>query len=205
MKRFSCVLLSLLMMLSLVACSNNSSNTQAEDDSTTKPNNEDNANDADIQGLEVDEKLFDVKVTIPADFLEDATQEDLNESVAGNEGIKSVVLNADGSATYTMTKDAHAEMLKELKGEIDAGLEEIVADTDYTFTKIEHNDDYTKFTVTTDATELNLNDSFAALAFYMFGGMYGAFSGSTPDNIQVDFVNASTGEVISSSNSKDME
>lgn len=38
----------------------------------------------------------------------------------------------------------------------------------------------------------------------MYGGMYNVFNGTTVDNVHVDFVNADTGEIISSSDSKDM-
>ena len=73
------------------------------------------------------------------------------------------------------------------------------------FIKIEHSDDYTYFTVTTASKEPDLYDSFATIALYMFGGMYGAFAGNIPDNIQVDFVNEAIGNIITSANSKDME
>ncbi len=38
----------------------------------------------------------------------------------------------------------------------------------------------------------------------MYGGMYGVFSGEKPENVHVEFVNADSGEVISSGDSKDM-
>ena len=38
----------------------------------------------------------------------------------------------------------------------------------------------------------------------MYGGMYNIFNGITVDNIQVDFVNAETGEIINSANSAEM-
>ena len=42
------------------------------------------------------------------------------------------------------------------------------------------------------------------MALYMYGGMYGIFAGEKVDNVQVDFVNADSGEIISTGNSKDM-
>ena len=43
-----------------------------------------------------------------------------------------------------------------------------------------------------------------ALSLYMYGGMYAIFSGDEVDNIHVDYVNAASGEIISSADSKDM-
>ena len=42
------------------------------------------------------------------------------------------------------------------------------------------------------------------MSFYMFGGLYHIFNGTTVDNIHVDYVNADSGEVISSADSSDM-
>ena len=147
----------------------------------------------------------DVEITVPASFIgEDATQESLEESVSDTKGIKSVVLNEDGSATYKMSKAAHEEMLSGIAETIDTGLKEMVDGEDYSFTKIDHNADYTSFTVETEAEELGFADSFSTMAFYMYGGMYAAFSGKEVDNIHIDFVNATTKEVIKAADSKDM-
>ena len=70
--------------------------------------------------------------------------------------------------------------------------------------KVEANDDYTSFTVTVKGNEVSMMDSMSVLGLYMAGGMYAAFNGTTVDNIHVDFVSDSTGDVISSANSKDM-
>ena len=64
--------------------------------------------------------------------------------------------------------------------------------------------DFTSFTVTTTSTELSINESFSVMAFYMYGGMYNTFNGAPVDNAHVDFVNAESGEIINSSDSKDM-
>ena len=47
-------------------------------------------------------------------------------------------------------------------------------------------------------------ESFSVLGFYMYGGMYNIFNGTAVDNVSVKFINADTGEVISTTNSKDM-
>ena len=157
-----------------------------------------------IGDVDVDKGLFNVTLTIPKDFVGDTTQEKLDESVKEN-GYKSATLNSDGSVTYVMTKAQHEEMLEGIRESLDQSLSEMIGSSDYpNITNVEHNDDYTSFTITTKNAEPDLSESFSVMAIYMYGGMYGIFSGEEVDNVHVDFKNADTGEIIGSSNSEDM-
>ncbi len=157
-----------------------------------------------IGDVDVDKGLFNVTLTIPKDFVGDTTQEKLDESVKEN-GYKSATLNSDGSVTYVMTKAQHEEMLEGIRESLDQSLSEMIGSSDYpNITNVEHNDDYTSFTITTKNAEPDLSESFSVMAIYMYGGMYGIFSGEEVDNVHVDFRNADTGEIIGSSNSEDM-
>lgn len=156
-----------------------------------------------VGDIEVEDNLFDVTITLPADFSEGVTQESLDASTQLGK-FHSAVLNADGTVTYTMSKTQHKKMLQEMSDSIRQSLSEMIQSADYpNITGIEANDDFTQFKVTTTSTELSLNESFSVMAFYMQGGYYGAFSGNKPDNIHVDFINTNTGAVISSADSKD--
>lgn len=157
-----------------------------------------------LADVEVEKELFDVTITVPADYMEGATQEDL-DAKATEIGYK-VTLNDDGSATYVMTKKQHKDMMDGIAASIKSSLNEMVGSEDYpNITGISANDDFTVFTITTKNTEPDMNESFAVMALYMYGGMYHIFNGTTVDNIHVDYVNADSGEVISSADSKDME
>lgn len=152
--------------------------------------------------VEVEKELFDVNITVPAEYVDGATQEELDASAA-EIGYK-VVLNEDGSATYTMTKSQHRKLMAEMSNSINESLAEMVGSEDYpNITDISANSDFTEFTVTTKNTEPDLAESFAVMGFYLYGGMYHIFNGTTVDNIHVDYVNADSGEVISSSDSSD--
>lgn len=157
--------------------------------------------------IQVEKQLFDVALTLPVDYVEDGTtQEQLEEEIKSNNGIKSVKLNEDGSVTYKMTKKAHQEMMQSMADSIDEAMKEIVDSEDCPdFVDVAANEDYTVFTVSASSNELTLSEEFSVLAFYFYGGLYGAYSGETPENIHVDFVNAETGEVIESSDSAEME
>lgn len=158
-----------------------------------------------IGDIEVDENLFSVELTIPAEYVGETTQEEL-DATAKEKGFKLAALNEDGSATYIMTKVQHQEMMDEITISINESLAELIGSEEYpSFTNIEANEDFSVFTITTTSTELDLTESFSVVMFYMYGGMYNIFNGTPVDNVHVDFVNTETGEVISSADSSDTE
>ncbi len=154
-------------------------------------------------GVEVDEGLFNVTLTIPAEFAEDMTQDELDAEVADGE-VKSAKLNEDGSVTLEMSKKQHDEMMSGLADSFQETFDGMINDEGTNFVSIDYNDDFTEFTVVTTSTELNLTESFSSLALYFAGGMYNAFAGNPVDNICVKFVNQTSGEVIEEANSRDM-
>lgn len=157
-----------------------------------------------IADIEVDKDLFDVTITIPKDYIGELTQAELDDT-SEEKGYKSATLNSDGSATFVMTKDQHKELLKGVAETIDEALADMVGSDDFpNITSVKANDDYTNFTVTTTSTELSLAESFSVIAYYTYGGMYAIYAGNSVDNIHVDFVNADTGNIIESGDSKDL-
>lgn len=209
------LLLFLVGTLQLSACGSDNATDQSETTNTKtnvengtdkSPETEPSVENVDVIGdIDVDKGIFDVVLTIPSDFVGEKTQEDL-DNLANELGFKSIVLHEDGSATYTMTKKQHKQILSEYKDQIDTSLNEMIGSDDYpNFIKIEPNDNYTEFTVTTKSTELDLAESFSVLSFYLYGGLYSSFSGEKIDNISVTFVNADSGEIIETANSSDME
>lgn len=201
-------------LLLLSACGNNEKNSDttstedslesSADSSIAETETTEELSDIEAIGdIEVDENLFSVELTIPADFVGETTQEEL-DSIATEKGFKSIVLHDDGSATYTMTKAQHKEMMDEMADSINSSLAEMVGSENYpNFTGIKTNDNFTEFTITTKSTELDMSESFSVITFYMYGGMYNIFNGTPVDNVSVTFINADSGEVISSSNSAD--
>ena len=202
--------LALLLVLSLAGCGSSepqtSATTQAATDSTTSTETTTGFEDLEAIGeLEVDQNLFTVEITVPADFLgEGITQESLDADVAASNYI-SAKLNDDGSVTYVMNKAVHDEMMVGVRDTIQQALDEMVGSEEFpSFTKVEANDDFTQFTIETTSTELGLVESFSVLGFYMFGGMYHAFNGTQVDDIAVTFINADTGDTVGEAHSSDM-
>lgn len=208
--RIIALTLALLLVLSLAGCGSSepqtSATTQAATNSTTSTETTTGFEDLEAIGeLEVDQNLFTVEITVPADFLgEGITQESLDADVAASNYI-SAKLNDDGSVTYVMTKAVHDEMMVGVRDNIQQALDEMVGSEEFpSFTKVEANDDFTQFTIETTSTELGLVESFSVLGFYMFGGMYHAFNGTQVDDIAVSFINADTGDTVGEAHSSDM-
>lgn len=202
-KRIVLLLITCALSFNLVACGNGNINAESQ---KTAANSEESLDDLGPSGeFEVDEGLFNVKLTIPADFIGETTQEELDE-VCKEEGLKSIILNDDGSATYTMTKKQHKALLEELRENINTTLDEMPGSEDYpNITRIEANDNFTEFKVTTKNTELDFAETFSIITFYFCGGMYNAYSGDEIEDISVTFVNSDSGEIIDTFNSSDIE
>lgn len=211
-KRILIFLLTICCTLSFSSCGNKEDSTtkQTTENSTeSTPSTASDASSTDsleaIGNVDVDENLIDVTITIPSDIIGEVTQEELDESTK-NKGYKSATLNEDGSVTYVMTKKQHKELLSVISEEIDKGTSELVgSDTLPDVTSITANDNYTLFTITTKNSETSISEVYSVATFYSFGGMYSAFSGEDIDNIHVDFINAESGELIESYDSKDLE
>ena len=161
-------------------------------------------------GIDVDKGLLNVEITIPAETAEyygfNFESQEEADAYAKEQGFKSATLGDDGSVTIVMSKSQHKKTMEGLSQKIDEALQEMIGSEDYpNITAVEHNDNYTSFTVTTKSEELGFNESFSVLAFYIYGGMYNSFNGTPADNIHVDFINEASGEVIDSFDSKNMD
>lgn len=212
MKKLLCLLLSLSLLL--CACGPKAPDPSASKDDPPQTANQsdeesktqdDDLGLASIGDVDVDAGLFNVTITVPADFLDEGvTQENLDEQ-AKEKGFKSITLNDDGSATYVMTKAQHEEMMDEIRQSIDGSLLEMASSEDYpSVVSIDANEDYTEYKITVNAEEVGLQESFLVLSLYVFGGMYHVFNGTEPGNINVQYVNETTGAVIQEANSDDM-
>ena len=145
-------------------------------------------------------------ITFPADFASDITQEEIDQQVADGK-VHSGQINEDGSVTYVMSKDQHKAIVDGISESIQSSLDDMIGTDDYpNFTSIDHNADYTSFTVktTTKPGETAISDSMSVLVFSTCGQTYGIVSGDIPENIHVDFVNADSGELVTSWDSENM-
>lgn len=197
MKKTIFFALSIIICLSLVGCGGSSNDTQQ--------NIEEDSKSEETQSIEVDEGLLNVEITVPPDFLEEGTTQETLDETAKEEGIKSITLNDDGSATYIMSKSKHDEMMAGIRESIDESMAEMIDPETYpTFVEVTSNDDYTHFTVKLSSNEVGLSESISVLGFYMLGGLYNAFNGTPVDDVTVSFVNADTSDIIQEAHSSEM-
>ena len=219
MKKQLSLTLAAIMLAGLTACgtstpaasSEATAPASSESEATAEEPSADSELDATVDEAEqalidVDKGLFDVTITFPADFATDITQEEIDQQVADGK-VHSGQINEDGSVTYVMSKDQHKAIVDGISESIQSTLDGMVGTEDYpNFTAIDHNEDYTSFTVktTTKPGETAISDSMSVLIFATCGQTYGIVSGDIPENIHVDFVNADSGELVTSWDSENM-
>ena len=225
MRKTALLIATALLTAALTACSgnggtsattsNSASNAEQQTATASATTSEDKTQGASQastgdSGIDVDKGLLNVEITIPAETAEyygfNFESQEEADAYAKEQGFKSATLGDDGSVTIVMSKSQHKKTMEGLSQKIDEALQEMIGSEDYpNITAVEHNDNYTSFTVTTKSEELGFNESFSVLAFYIYGGMYNSFNGTPADNIHVDFINEASGEVIDSFDSKNMD
>lgn len=161
----------------------------------------------DAANIESDKNLTNIEVTLPAS-VDDITDEEIEE-LKKEDGYISITRNEDNSITYVMTKAKQKELLEKLESRFDEFAQTYPGSENFpNVTKLEVNGDFSKFTITTTATtkdEISLTESLLATTFYSFGGAYRGYSCESDTSVTVEYVCDSTGEVIASGNSNDIE
>jgi hypothetical protein len=154
------------------------------------------------QGVEVDQNLLSVDVTIPASFYEDnpQTQEELQKNSDDND-LGKATLNEDGSVTLRMSKAQHSKFLEEMKVGFDEIIQQTVNDQPEIFSEISYNNDVTKFVVVVDKDKFkdDFGAGFIGFALAFQGMFYQAFNGNTDPQVLIDYKDQETGEVFDTS------
>ncbi|MGA4515671.1 hypothetical protein ACPA0F_00190 [Solibacillus silvestris] len=149
------------------------------------------------QSLAVDKGLLNVELTLPAEFFEDETPEEI-EAAAKEKGVKEVKVNPDGSVYYKMSKSAHKKMMKEMEESIVSTVDDLVNGEDFkSFKEISYNKDFTEFDVTVDTASFeNSFDAFGLMGLAYVSMFYSAFDGKSSDDIKtkVNLIDEKTGE-----------
>ena len=222
MKKFY-LLISLVCSMMLVACGLQSDTVETQEENDTKQESIESSepiestvslessesSDLDSNSSiedteEEEEEIFDVEITVSKEISGERTQEELDK-FKEKRGLKSATLNPDGSVTYVMTEKQHNEMMLDIKYEIvDSMVAKKVSNENPNIVSVEYNEDYTKFTVTTKSNELSIDDGKSALDYIIYGETYNAYNGTPVDNIEIEWICESTGEVYRTLNSRDL-
>jgi PBP1b-binding outer membrane lipoprotein LpoB len=171
------LLILLLTITLLAACSSDETNNKESSKQDTSKKNE---------SVEVDKKLFNVEVTLPASMFEGESIEDIKNAAKEND-IKEVTENDDGSITYKMSKDVHKKLMEEISTSIKETVEETKTSEDFVSIKdITYNKSFSEFTMLVDKeTYENSMDGFATMALGMTGMLYQMYDGATEDEYSV--------------------
>ncbi len=119
---------------------------------------------------------------------------------SGDEGVKKVTENADGTLTFTVSedlierfKDATLEDTEQLIDELTGDKESYPA-----FYAIDYNDELTEFTVAVDDLEFQEIDEDYATALFPYGNLYQLFDEVADENLRttIYFINKDTDEEI---------
>ena len=128
------------------------------------------------------------------------------DEIRDRNGYESAVLEEDGSLVIVMSRSQFDEMIREFKENVDKGISEIInAGGNSSIEKIEYNDDYSVFTVTVSDEELGIIERQAADELIMYGTLYHVYTGNDVDQIRVDYISASSGEIIETADSGDLD
>lgn len=92
------------------------------------------------------------------------------------EGIQ-YTINEDGSADLVMPKSKHTELLAELQKDLEKSMADIVAEETNSFVKIEHNEEFTEFSIYVDPAKYSFLDSFYSMVFVIVGAGYQEYNG----------------------------
>ena len=195
MKRIISIIVILVLITSLIGCGKNEE----------KPSDNSNSikGEEDTTGVKVDEGLLQSKITVPATFFEN-TSEDEIKVAAEEAGYKSYKINSDGSVTYTMSKEKHKELLEEYGIGIQEFIDDLLNGDEETkvetFSDIEYKDDYSEFNIYVDSEAYTIFDMMYAMGFYIQGGYYQIFQGISSEDIDVvvNFIDNVSGDVIES-------
>ena len=146
-----------------------------------------------------------VTIVIPTVYEDVETQQEADE-IRDRNGYESAVLEEDGSLVIVMSRSQFDEMIREFKENVDKGISEIInAGGNSSIEKIEYNDDYSVFTVTVSDEELGIIERQAADELIMYGTLYHVYTGNDVDQIRVDYISASSGEIIETADSGDLD
>jgi hypothetical protein len=138
-----------------------------------------------------------IALTIPSSYVYGASQENLDQ-LAKESSYESIVLNDDGSATYTITKEQHAAMLSDLATGINEKLAALPDSDSYDdIASVEANEDFTEFCVTLSGSSIDFDESMSVMVLKMYAVMYHAFDGVTDEVVTISYYNKS-GELVAS-------
>jgi hypothetical protein len=199
---FKQIALGSAFVLLLAGCSNPSESQEPDEDagmSSSSQSDTDEAENGENQAVEVDEGLFEMEVTVSADFLGELTEEEIASNAEDAE-FSDYAINPDGSVTYKMSRAVYEAALQEMKTGLDESIQESIEEYPDVIRSITYNSAVTEFEVLVDraAYEADFGIGFIAFSFGIGGLFYQMFEGVPEDEqeVLIEYVDEATEGVI---------
>lgn len=196
-KLLSIALAFALIMAMLSGCSAENAPVTADPTETVAQSVTETTSPTEAQGIETDENLFTVTITLPASMYEgeDMTSFDFDAYIEEN-GFIDAYQNEDGSVSIIMSKAKHKELLKETAASLENDFAAFVNATDTPYVKeITHNDDFSSIEIKVVRADYENAWDFTAFSVGMSAMFYQMLL-DMEYHIEVSTIDIDTGEII---------
>lgn len=188
----------LLLALSITGCGS----TSRSSSSAPPPDKDLSSNEI----VAIDKNITTVDMTFPKDLIKEDSDADIqariDQLVADGDIVSGEI--GENTVTYKVTKKQHKEFVKEAAKIIEDTNQELIDDPDSFVQNVKTNPDYTRYDVSVDAAAYEeFEAGITAITMWMETAWYRAVAGLEDTNVQVRYIDASTGEVIDERNSND--
>jgi hypothetical protein len=144
----------------------------------------------------VDKNLLTVEYTLSPSFMDTIGGIDPEETMAADPGFKKIVVNEDGSVTFTVTRDRYNQMIDELQAEMEATVEELVGGPDTLYVnRIDFDEDFRLFEVYVDRAQYENAFDMTPWMLGITAMMSQQFMG-VETRVDVNVIDESSSEVI---------
>lgn len=196
MKKLVSLTLSFFLAFSITACASSAVSSSVKSSITDKP----------VASVEKTDET--VTITYPSDMIPGASGDGTDEekvaaaenfckSVLQSEGTIEAKANDDGSATVTMTSEAHEKLLSNFKASIDSEMESFFSDGSASeYSDYSYNDDLTVFTVNMDSNDYESPFTTAGMLFGINAEGYQVLNGVEKPHVVINYVDKKSGDTL---------
>ena len=196
MKKITLIMLSVFFSLSLTACASSAESSSATSSITDKP------------VATVEDNGETVTITYPSYMIPGANSDSTDKekvtaaetfckSALESEGTLEAKANDDGSATVTMTSEAHEQLLSNFKASIDSQMESFFSDgSSSEYSDYSYNDDLTVFTVNMDSNDYESPFTTAGMLFGISAEGYQVLNGVDDPHVVINYVDKKNGDTL---------
>ena len=156
--------------------------------------------------IEVTENLPDRDIEVP-EYLREETEEKSYEDNFNEKNIDQE--KSDDDHVYHLTGEEQMKNARQVAEQIEDSINQVLTDKDYypNITGISVNSECTEFNVTFSSRELSLYENVLPMSLCIVGNRFQLYQGKQEDELLtvVNYIDADSGEIFSTINSKEIE